>query len=221
MGQGENSGNPYGYTDQYLAATQGNGSGGKTNRPKPGSTRPVVHKATHTTSVSRPTHTSSGGGGGGNSPTGGGGSVGFNALGTAAPIINPNAYLTDPTYEAQQAALQKALADYTAQMGDTQTRYSTNYAAQTHDLGVMKDQGVDANNNDYASRGLYESGLQAQASGDLLTQFARRQADMDRAKSDYFAGLQRDFGNFKTDQQLQMDKAKQDAIARQAAGIVL
>jgi hypothetical protein len=166
--------------------------------------------------------TSSGGGGGGNGFTstgGGGGGGSFGPTAFAAP--DPNAWQTDSTYMSQVAALVKALSDYQAQKGDTETRYNADYTNRTNDLGIERGFSLDANNNDYASRGLYNSGLQAQSTGNLMDSFSRRQSDMATAKSNYLAGLQRDFTNFQSEQDLTKQKAQQDAIARAAAGVTI
>jgi len=162
-----------------------------------------------------------GGGGGGGGYTGGGGAVGANATGqvsAAAPAPSIDAYLgADSGYQAQVAALNKALADYQAQMGVQTNQYNTNYAGNVAQLGQDRTQGLSDQQNDYTGRGLLHSGLYGKAAGDLGTQFDTRQADLSRARSDFLANLGLDFGNFKSEQNLTQTKAKQDAIARRAA----
>jgi len=160
--------------------------------------------------------------GAGATNTGGGSSGGFSAGGQFGATVNPvpdiNTFLSgDPTYQQQLAALNRALADYRAQMQQSENQYNVDYAGHVHDLGVQRQQGSTDLGNDYASRGLYESGLQVQALGDLLDQFARRQADLDTAKSNFMANTARDYSNFQQEQNLSSQKAKQDALDRRAA----
>lgn len=151
--------------------------------------------------------------------TGGGGGGGFG--GFAAPAVDPNAWKTDSTYLAQLAALDKALKDYQAQKDDSMNRYNVDFTNRTRDLGIDKGLAQDSNYNDYASRGMYHSGLMVDATGKLLDMFSRRQGDMETAKANYLAGLNTDFTNFQSEQDLTRQKAQQDAIARAAAGIVI
>jgi hypothetical protein len=184
--------------------------------PNPFSPTAVPTQAARKTSTS-----SSSGGGGGSSFTGGGGGSGFGSVASIAAPVDPNAWKTDSTYMSQTAALVKALSDYKAQMGDSTNRYNTDFIARNNDLGIEKVQSLDANNNDYASRGMYNSGLQAKSTFDLTDAFSRRGSDMETAKANYLAGLQRDLTNFQSEQDLTKQKAQQDAIARAAAGITL
>jgi hypothetical protein len=136
----------------------------------------------------------------------------------APPPMSINDWLgQDTTYQAQQAAINKALGDYRAQMADKQTRYGTDYAARTNDLNINKQDSQVAQANDFASRGLYQSGLYGQDVSKLLGDFARRQADMSTAKANYEAGLQQDLGNYTTEQNLTGTEAKQNAINRRAS----
>jgi hypothetical protein len=156
--------------------------------------------------------------GGGGTYGGSGGSYGGSqAPAPAAPPMDVNAWLgQDSTYQSQAAAFIKALADYKAQQAHATSDYSTNYAARTNDLGINKVRSVDNQANDFAARGTYVSGVYGKEYSDLLGDFARRQSDMDTAKSQYLAGLQQDYTNFFGQQQIDQTKAKQDAINRRA-----
>jgi len=163
-----------------------------------------------------------GGGGGGSISGGGGGGTGFSSggqLGTGmAPVPDIGTFLSgDPTYQSQLAALNKALADYRAQMQDSENQYNVSYTGNTRDLGTQRGLGQTDLGNDYASRGLYESGLQAKAMGDLLDMFARRQSDLDTNKANFLSNTNRDYGNFQSENNLSGEKAKQDALNRRAA----
>jgi hypothetical protein len=219
---GENSGNyPGGPNNPFKPAGLPNNP---FKQPVPSSIKAPKSVIKSSSAPRTRTTSNSGGGGGGDGFTstgggGGGGGGGFSPAAFVAP--DPNAWKTDSTYMSQVAALVKALSDYQAQKSDTETRYNADYTNRTNDLGIERGFSLDANNNDYASRGLYNSGLQAQATGNLMDSFSRRQADMATAKSNYLAGLQRDFTNFQSEQDLTRQKAQQDAIARAAAGVMI
>lgn len=161
------------------------------------------------------TVSTSGGGWGG----GGGGSSVRAAAPTppANPPMSINDWLgQDSTYNSQVAAFTKALADYKSQMATNESNYNTNFAARTNDLNITKARSTDDQANDFASRGTYLSGVYGKSYSDLLGDFARRQSDMDTARSQYLSGLQQDYGNFFSQNQIDMTKAKQDAINRRA-----
>jgi hypothetical protein len=167
-------------------------------------------------------YSSSGGGGGGYS----GGSTGSNSTGqvsslaapTTPPIPTESAFLgKDSTYLAQMAAMNKALADYRAQMGQSQNQYNTDYASRLNDMNINRQQSLENQADDFASRGMYVSGVYGRDRSDLLGQFSRRQADMDTSRANFLAGLQNDYSNYQSDQQVSMTQAKQDALSRRAA----
>jgi hypothetical protein len=140
------------------------------------------------------------------------------AAAPVAPAVpTADAFLgKDATFLAQQAQLAKAIADYRAQMGQNTNQYNTDYASRVNDLNINRDQSVTNQGEDFASRGMYISGLYGKDRSDLLGQFSRRQGDMDTAKANYMSGLQNDYSNYQNDQAVTMTQAKQDALARRA-----
>lgn len=136
----------------------------------------------------------------------------------ATPVPTDAAFLAkDSTYLAQLAAMNKALADYRSQMGQSENQYNTDYASRVNDLNINRDESLNNQADDFASRGMYTSGVYGHDRSDLLGNFSRRQADMDTARSNYLSGLQSNYANFQGDQGVSMTQAKQDALARRAA----
>ena len=173
------------------------------------------------------------GGGGVNYGGGGGGGVGSNRYGNIsnfAPTPPPapprppslEAFSAkDSTYQSQLSALKKALADYMAQQGQSKTQYLTGYTSDRDTLGKNRTQGLSDLENDYASRGLLQSGLYADSMSDLNTDFDKRQAALDQARAAFLAQQTSDLTNFKSEQQLTQQKALQEAAARRAAQYTL
>lgn len=125
----------------------------------------------------------------------------------------------DATFKSQQNAYQKALADYAAQYQAEQQKYNTEYGAGIDKLGLERTQGAEDLQNDYAGRGLLQSGVYADALNEFNTGYDTRLADMERAKSNYMADLLTGKSNFQQEQKLLQDKARQDAINRYMASI--
>lgn len=166
---------------------------------------------------------------GGRSYGGGGGGVGSTRTGAISsfappPPPKPPAPPTleafsakDSTYQSQLSALKKALADYLAQQGQSKTQYLTSYGADKKTLGENRTQGLSDLENDYASRGLLQSGLYADSLSDLNADFDKRQAALDQARAAFLAQQTNDLTNFKSEQQIAQQKALQEAAARRAA----
>lgn len=130
------------------------------------------------------------------------------------------AYLgSDSLYQGQMSAIQKALADYQANMAAQQGNYNSQYAMDTTNIGTQRGYATEDQNNDFAGRGLLRSGLYANALGRLQGDYSNRQSQLDLNRSQYLSGLNRDYLNFQSEENLAQGRAKQDAIARRAAGL--
>lgn len=168
--------------------------------------------------VSRP-QSSSGGGFGGFSGGGGGGGLGSNSSGqisTPAPKAPSLSQflLGDSTYLAQKSALDKARADYLAQQGQSKTQYLTNYARDASSLKDNRTQALGDLENDFASRGLLQSGLYADNMANLNKEYDTKSSALDQARAAFLAQLASDFSNFSSEQNLTLTRAQQEAAAR-------
>jgi hypothetical protein len=123
----------------------------------------------------------------------------------------------DSAYKSQSDAFAKAWADYQNQAKLQTDQYGIQYDTNTKQLAQDQTEASTNLNDDYASRGLLNSGVFAKAFSDLQNQYADKQKGLDTAKSDFLANLASAQGNFQSDQDLQNQKAKQDAINRRAA----
>jgi hypothetical protein len=129
---------------------------------------------------------------------------------------NTNYLQLDPTYKQQSDALGKARRDYIAQQGTAQTNYLTNYG---YDLKTMQDNRKAAfgdQENDYAARGMMQSGLYGDALAKHNNQWDQRRTQLENAKKQYTTGLANDLVNFKEQQSLTDIQARQEAAARRA-----
>jgi hypothetical protein len=157
--------------------------------------------------------------------------VGSNAQGRISPIAPPpaappptpqppsiDAWLAgDTTYGQQENAAHKAAADYLAQMTQQQNQYQGDY---TKNLLNLQDQETQAQGNlgdDYASRGLSQSGLMLKALADLKTQYDKQQSDLESGRASFLQNLQSGLTNFNSQNALQQQQYRQDAINRRAS----
>lgn len=129
-----------------------------------------------------------------------------------------NSFLAgDSTYKTQNDQLSKAWADYQNNMNLQSNQYNTDYTGNVKKLGEAQQQGQTSLTDDYASRGLLQSGVYSKAYSDLQNDYTGRQKALDTGKADFGAQLAAAAQNFKSQQGVTGDKAKQDAINRRAA----
>lgn len=164
-----------------------------------------------------------------------------------APIhISPE---QDPTYLAQLAALKAALANYNTDYRNQTAQYGVTYNDALKNLGwspagkgavdnpatpdinealgawLFKDQntaagrGFQNQQNDYAGRGALQSSYYAQALNDLQRSLNDQRGSLDTAKTNYLTKLTSDKSQYTSQNTLQRQNARSDALARIAAGI--
>lgn len=150
--------------------------------------------------------------------------VGSNSIGAISPTapVQPNVdewLANDVAYRTQSNQLAKAWADYQAQSKQTENQYRTDYTSKQSELGKTRELAGQELEADYASRGMLGSGLYAKAYTDYSTDYDNRQKQLDTGLSDFLANLLSQTNNYKSEQDIASEKAKQDAIARRAASM--
>jgi len=150
--------------------------------------------------------------------------VGSNSTGAISPTapVQPNVdewLANDVAYRTQSNQLAKAWADYQAQSKQTENQYRTDYTSKQSELGKTRELAGQELEADYASRGMLGSGLYAKAYTDYSTDYDNRQKQLDTGLSDFLANLLSQTNNYKSEQDIASEKAKQDAIARRAASM--
>jgi hypothetical protein len=113
--------------------------------------------------------------------------------------------------------MRKAYADFLASQTNDKTQYQNQYGLNVKSLGEDRTKGFDDLLNDYAGRGLLNSGVYGKAYADLQTDYDARQTQLDTQRQAYLQDLATNLGNFKGDQATATTSAKQEALARRAA----
>lgn len=122
----------------------------------------------------------------------------------------------DTTWLSTQDAMKKALADYQAEMERNKAQYQTEYDMNVSNLGQSRETALTDLENDYAGRGLLNSGLYADSTSQLMSDYDARQAALESGRSNFLADVLAQFQNFQSEQELARTSAKQDAINRRA-----
>lgn len=174
----------------------------------------------------------------------GGGGGGVAPSPSPAPQMSETDFLSgDKSYQAQLAALMAALSNYQADTTAQQSKYDTQYGTAMQNLGygipdnlattdvneadpnawnfsdLNSAAGRAQNNqmNDFASRGMLQSSLFGTASQNLLRSLNDQRGSIDTAKTNFTSDLQRQLGDYKTQNNLSQQQAQADALARRTA----
>lgn len=180
------------------------------------------------------------GGGGYSSPSLGGNGGGAEAMMSAAlPEMTDDQYLAgDSGYQAQLAALQRAMADSDGEFTARKSRYDVDYNDSMKNLGWLdKGQGQgdwnygDLNTavgranssleNDYASRGMLQSSLYGTAKDNLMRSLNDQRTGMVSARQREFDDIGREQGAMRAENTQSRNQARVDALSRRLAGITL
>lgn len=123
----------------------------------------------------------------------------------------------DADYMDQKALLKKARDDYIAQQNQAKTGYETKYAMDLNSYNQNRKATVSDEENDYASRGMMQSGLYADKMHKTADDWDQRKGALELARAQYIGGLNSDLVNFSEQQNITDIQAQQNAAARRAA----
>jgi len=170
-----------------------------------------------------------GGGTGGGGGGGGGGDVGAVAMPAMETITIPDAE-QDEFYKQKVTDLARALTDFKAQQGLARSQYDVGFGDAKRRMGWDETGGkfdrarpgaygesVNANENDFAGRGLMRSGAFVQSMGDIDRDFLDRKTSLDTARNDNVNTQTQALGTFQGSQDAARQAALSDAVARIAS----
>ena len=134
-----------------------------------------------------------------------------------APVVPKfnDAYLAgDTAWMQQKDAYDKALRDFNLRSTGQLQNYGTEYNTKLQDMQKAQDQGALDLKDDYAARGLLESGVYANALNDFNNTYTSQRDELARAKQQYETDMANQKTDFSSEQNLLLQKAKQDALNR-------
>jgi hypothetical protein len=167
---------------------------------------------------SRRRHSSGGGssgGRGGVSHAGGGGSERI----TRAPSIpSLNSYLgTDSAYQQAVSGGKRTLSDYLSEINRRRGEATTQFNQTKSGMETDRAQQLDDLRQEFASRGLINSGLFGQEQGKFQKQFTDQLNALGQQQSGLLSDLLSQQHNYQREYDLALQQAKQEALARRAA----
>lgn len=166
-------------------------------------------------------------GGGGKGYSGGGRTTGRSGnsgtTGSSKPAAKPvvpsiAAYLgTDSIYQDTLRGSKRTLADYLSELGRRKGEATTQF--EDTQAGMERDrvQQLKDLENEYASRGLINSGLYAEEQGDFQENYMTQLQALQKQQAALLADLVTQQTNFQREQELANERARQEAIARRSA----
>lgn len=162
---------------------------------------------------------SSGGGSssGGGFSSGGGGGGGGGGRGPVSGVPSLSAYLgTDSTYQNAVRGGNRTLADYLSELtrrrGEAGTQFTQTKASMERD----RVQQLDDLRNEFASRGLIQSGLYGEEQGKFQQKFTDQQTALGQQQAALLADLLGQEKNYRRENDLATEQARQEALLRRA-----
>lgn len=123
----------------------------------------------------------------------------------------------DTAYMGQEAGLKAGMDQYNTDYGQRQAQYGTEYNMNKDNLAKALTEANTGMTNDYASRGMLNSGTYGTAYADQQTEYNSRQSALDNARNQWLAEQLSGQTTATSESALSGQKARQDAINRRAA----
>lgn len=131
-----------------------------------------------------------------------------------APNANNQSTFEDAAFKAQLAALQKAAANYQANMQLQKDRLGIDYEQASRDLGRQRERDLTNIKEDYAARGIVRSGVYGKRNDDYETEYNNQLANLARARDRGIQDLDVGYTNFNDEMGLNRASAIDAAIQR-------
>lgn len=159
-----------------------------------------------------------GGGGGVSSGGGGGGGGSFNSAGSALRAPSINSYLGgDSVYQGALSGGKRTLADFLSELGRRRGEAGTQFNQTKASMERDRVQQLEDLRNEFASRGLIQSGLYGEEQGKFQQQFTDQSTALQQQQAALLADLMSQEKNYRRESDLSLQAAKQEALQRRAA----
>jgi len=123
----------------------------------------------------------------------------------------------DTAYMGQEAGLKAGMDQYNTDYNQRQAQYGTEYGMNKDNLAKALTEANTGMTDDYASRGMLNSGTYGTAYADQQTEYNGRQTALDNARNQWLAEQLSGQTAATSESALSGQKARQDAINRRAA----
>lgn len=124
---------------------------------------------------------------------------------------------TDSAYQGAVRGGKRSLADFLSEIGRRRGEANTQFTQTTASMERDRIQQLEDLRNEFASRGLIQSGLFGEEQGRFQSQFTEQMNALKQQQAALLADLLGQETNYKRENDLALEQAKQEAIARRAA----
>jgi len=139
-----------------------------------------------------------------------------NTVDGGPPVFTQQQWRRDPVYRNTMNDLQTNFRNYLSQNTTNKNQLAQDFDLTTKRLGQDQNLAVRNQNEDYAARGLYGSGMYGQANEELLGKYADQLADAGTSNQRNAGQLVTDLGNARTLLNQQKQAARLAAVRRMA-----
>lgn len=139
--------------------------------------------------------------------------------GPIQPVVpDINTFLNqDSGYQQQLRDFTNALAQFNADITRRKGILESDYGTSKKAMEDQKVKDLLALQDDYGARGVLRSGLYGKAVGDYNTEFGNRMTDLSNKQTQALDALTQETNRYKSQQDLQQQAAREEAIRRRAA----
>lgn len=121
---------------------------------------------------------------------------------------------TDAAYQQALSGSKRSLTDFLSDVGRRRGEAGTQYGQTRASMERDRQQQLDDLRNEFASRGLINSGLYGQEQGDFQSKFTEQMNALDQQQAALLADLLSQESNYRRESDLANQQAKQEALLR-------
>lgn len=123
----------------------------------------------------------------------------------------------DEVYQQAVRGGKRSLQDFLSELTRRRGEAKTNFAQTSEQMELDKDRQLEQMRDEFASRGLIHSGLFGEERGNFLTDFQTQMDQLEQANSQLLGDILSQETNYRREQELAMEAARQEALARRAS----
>lgn len=124
---------------------------------------------------------------------------------------------TDSIYQNALRGGKRSLADFLSELGRRRGEAGTQFTQTQASMERDRTQQLESLKNEFASRGLIQSGLYGEEQGRFQQQFTDQMTALQQQQAALLSDLLGQETNYKRENELALEQAKQEALARRAA----
>lgn len=159
----------------------------------------------------------SSGSSGGYSRGGGGGGLGGGSAPKSPSIPSLSSYLgTDSVYQAAVSGNKRSLNDFLSEIERRRGEAGTQFTQTKGSMERDRVQQLEDLKDEYASRGLIQSGIYGEEQGNFQKKFTEQLSALDQQQAALLADLLSQTTNYRRENELALEQAKQEALLRRS-----